>query len=85
MIKIDKILKLIYNFSMIILPDLPLEINNIIMRYRGKHPTAELFFCKHCGDYDNLRYQSRYLLSKERYKYFFDIVCAWCIYDLRKD
>ena len=65
--------------------DIPMEIINIILSYRGIHPVAKLLCCRVCGD-DNWKFATKYCFRRKSiYKDYFDILCGDCIHDLAKE
>jgi hypothetical protein len=66
--------------------EIPIEIINIILSYREKHPIRNIICCRYCGEQEYFNdylyiYHRNYYYSKK----YFEIVCSDCNYELCKD
>lgn len=62
---------------------IPVEIINIILSYREKHPIRSIICCSNCGDEEYFR-DCFYIYHRKYLKKYFEIVCSDCNYELAK-
>ena len=63
---------------------IPIEIINIILSYREKHPIRNIICCLHCGEEEQFN-DYLYIYHRKHFKKRFEIVCSDCNYELSKD
>ena len=67
---------------------IPIEIINIILSYREKHPIRNVICCNNCGDEeyfgDCLYIYHRKYFHPHLGMFYFEVVCSDCNYDLSK-
>jgi len=62
---------------------IPIEIINIILSYREKHPIRNIISCVHCGEEEYFN-DYLYIYHRKNIKKHFEIVCSDCNYELSK-
>ena len=62
---------------------IPIEIINIILSYREKHPIRNIICCNNCGDEEYFGY-CLYIYHRKYFKNHFELVCSDCNYELSK-
>jgi len=63
---------------------IPIDIINIILSYREKHPIRNIMLCSNCGEKEYFN-DYLYVYHRKYFKKHFEILCSDCNYELAKD